>query len=233
MTPNEPVDSVVERYLALVTSLHRRKPKYTAMLRLLLEPMAAIRAFVEHLPTDFDLDYAIGVQLDVVGEWVGRSRNVSIPIPNAWFTWDHETRGWDAGIWQGPYDSEQGITRLDDETYRQLLRAKIASNNWDGTVAGATAALAILFPDGDTHIFIVDNGDMTMTVGVAGAIPSTLWIALLANGYVPLKPVGVRTDYLITTVNDAPLFGFDVENEYIAGWDTGSWGAAPGYFLES
>ena len=83
--------------------------------------------------------------------------------------------------------------------------------------------------DGDTKIIVTDNLDMSMTFGVAGKIPSLLFIVLLSRGYVPLKPEGVRADYLITTV-DGPLFGWDVDNEYIAGWDDGAWGARPEYF---
>lgn len=217
-------------YLALITPAYRSKPKFTAMIRAIVEPIVAQQAFLEHLPIDFDLDTAIGAQLDVVGEWVGRTRFISIPIANAWFSWDEEWKGWEQGVWYQPqYDTPAGITRLDDETYRTLLRAKIAANNWDGTLPSAKAALEILFPDGATHILVIDNQDMTISFGVSGVIPSALFIALLSQGYLPLKPEGVRADYLITTV-DGPLFGWDVENEFIAGWDGGAWGAPPEFF---
>jgi len=222
----------VEAYLALITPSHRDKPKFVSMVRALAAPVVAQQDFLSHLPVDFDLDEAIGVQLDVDGEWIGRSRYVTVPIPGAWFAWDEEWRGWEQGVWYQPqYDQPTGITRLDDETYRTLLRAKIASNNWDGTLPAAKAALEIIFPDGDTKIIVTDNLDMSMTFGVAGKIPSLLFIVLLSRGYVPLKPEGVRADYLITTV-DGPLFGWDVDNEYIAGWDDGAWGASPDYFYE-
>jgi hypothetical protein len=139
-------------------------------------------------------------------------------------------RGFDQGVWYQPqYDTPAGITRLDDETYRTLLRAKIAANHWDGTLPGAKRALEILFPNGETSIIVIDNQDMTITFGVSGVIPSALFIALLADGYLPLKPEGVLADYRITTVS-GPLFGFDVENEFIAGFDTGAWGAPPAFF---
>lgn len=227
--PPEPVPPTADKYLDLITSYHRGKPKFTAMIKALVEPIVAQQAFLQHLPLDFDLDQAIGVQLDQVGEWVGRTRFVKVPIANAWFSWDANFKGWDQGVWYQPqYDTPAGITRLDDDTYRTLLRAKIAANNWDGTLPSAKAALEILFPDGETTILVVDNQDMTITFGVSGLIPSALFIALLSQGYLPLKPEGVRADYLITTVA-GPLFGFDVQNEFIAGWDTG-WGAPPAYF---
>lgn len=219
-----------EDYLALITPAYRSKPKFTAMIRAIVDPIVAQQAFLEHLPIDFDLDVAIGVQLDVVGQWVGRTRFVNVPIANVWFSWDTAYRGWEQGVWyQSQYDTPDGITRLDDETFRTLLRAKIAANNWDGTLPAAKEALEIIFPGGETQLVITDNQDMTITFGVAGVIPSALFIALLSDGYLPLKPEGVRADYLITTV-DGSLFGFDVQNEFISGFDTGAWGAPPSYF---
>ena len=72
----------VDDYLALITAYHRGKPKFAAMVRAIVEPFVAIQDFIAHLPLDFDLDLAIGVQLDVVGEWVGRSRFIETPLPN-------------------------------------------------------------------------------------------------------------------------------------------------------
>lgn len=219
-----------EDYLALITPAYRSKPKFTAMIRAIVEPIVAQQAFLQHLPIDFDLDVAIGAQLDIVGEWVGRTRFVNVPIANVWFSWDTAYRGWEQGVWfQSQYDTPGGITRLDDETYRTLLRAKIAANNWDGTLPAAKSALEILFPNGETTLVITDNQDMTITFGVAGVIPSALFIALLSQGYIPLKPETVRADYLITT-SDGPLFGWDVDNEFISGWDQGAWGAPPAFF---
>lgn len=219
-----------DTYLNLITSYHRGKPKFSAMIKALVEPVVAQQQLMGHLPLDFDLDQAIGVQLDQVGEWVGRSRFVSVPIANVWFSWGLENRGWGQGVWfQSQYDTPAGITRLDDGTYRTLLRAKIAANNWDGTLPSAKAALEILFPDGATQILVTDNQDMTITFGVSGVIPSALFIALLSQGYLPLKPEGVKANYRITTAN-GPIFGWGVNNEFIGGWGSGAWGAPPEHF---
>lgn len=220
-----------DTYLDLITSYHRGKPRFREMIQGIVDPVVAQQNFLEHLPQDFDLDQAIGVQLDQVGEWVGRTRFVKIPIAGAWFTFDSAFLGFDRGVWYEPqYDTPAGITRMDDETYRTLLRAKIAANNWDGTLPDAKRALEILFPSGETQIILVDNQDMSITFGVSGVIPSALFIALLSDGYLPLKPETVLANYLITTV-DGPLFGFDVQNEFISGFDTGAWGAAPAFFV--
>jgi hypothetical protein len=223
----------VDDYLRFITSYHRGKPKFAAMIRALVEPLVAIQDFIAHLPIDFDLDVAIGVQLDVVGEWVGRTRFVETPIPNVYFSFDEEMRGFDLGVWKGPNDNDFGVVRLDDETYRTLLRAKIAANNWDGTLETAKDALSIIFPNGETLLFVLDNQDMSMTFGVAGKVPSILFLSLLSRGYVPLKPEGVEAVYAITSSDGAPVFGFDVESEFIGGFDSGAWAVSPEFYFDA
>lgn len=67
-------------YLKRVPSEHRDKPRFVETLRSLLGPVLELQALMERVPFDYDLDSAVGKQLDVVGEWVGRNRYVSIPI---------------------------------------------------------------------------------------------------------------------------------------------------------
>lgn len=56
-------------------------------------------------------------------------------------------------------------------------------------------------------------------------MPSAVFLALLAGGYIPLKPEGVRVNYtVVTTVDGAPMFGFDMNNQFVAGFDAGAWG---------
>jgi len=177
------------------------------------------------IPAAFDLDSAIGVQLAAVGLWAGTKPQVKTPL-NVYFSFDTPGLGFDQGNWQGPFDPSTGLTTLDDDTFRTLIRAKIAANSWDGTVPGAAAAYANLFAGTGSSIFIQDNQDMTMTVGVSGAIPSALLRALFSGGYLPLKPEGVHANYVVPSVNNTPLFGFDVSNQWIAGFDSGSWAVA-------
>jgi hypothetical protein len=214
MTPDD--------YVNLVTGLHRDKPKFTAMLRGLAAPFTALQDFIGALPQAFDLDTAIGAQLDALGLWVGRSRYVEAPLPNVWFSFDTPNLGWEQGSWLGPFDPVQGLVALDDDTYRLLLRAKIAANDWDSTISQAASALQIILPN--SLVFIQDTQDMQMLVGVAGNLPSAVMLSLLSGGYIPLKPEGVQAIYYVTSVDGSPLFGFDVENQYVSGFDVGAWG---------
>lgn len=212
----------VDDYKSLITSEHADKPKYMATIGVTASISAYLQELAADLPRQFDLDEAVGVQLDAVGEWIGRSRRIDTPLTGVYFTWDDvASTGWDNGVWQGEFDPDSGLTVLPDDEYRLLLRAKVAANQWDGTIPGAYDIWTTVFPD--SLIIIQDNQDMSMTVGVAGSQLSTVTQALLTGGYIPLKPEGVRVNYYAISVDSGPLFAWDAESEALAGWDTGSW----------
>lgn len=211
-------------YTRLITSQHRQRPKFMSTVVALVQPMVDVMNVLASMPGKFDLDAAVDAQLDDVGRWVGISRDVAVPLTGVYFSFDTIGVGFDQGSWKGPFDPDTGLTRLDNETYRLVIRAKIGANHWDGTLESSRAILNTIF-GGGTFVFIQDNQDMSMTIGIAGVIPSAVFLALLANGIIPLKPEGVRVNYTIVTSTDgAPIFGLDVENDLIAGFDTGAWG---------
>jgi hypothetical protein len=147
-------------YVSLITPWQSTKARFVETVRAGVQPLADAQSVVAALPADFDIDTAIGAQLDVVGQWVGRSRNVSLPIPNAYFAWSDPLRGWARGYWKGPYSQQYGITTLDDETYRRLLRAVIMGNHWDGTIPGAQAVFDAFFDDPETFVFVLDKAQV-------------------------------------------------------------------------
>jgi hypothetical protein len=148
----------VDEYIALITPWHASRPKFVATVQLLLEPLVAIQEAINHLPENFDLEEAIGVQLDIVGKWVGQDRVVTIPPPAPWFAFDIPVRGFDLGIWRGPHQILGIPTSLDDDTYRRLLYAVISANHYDGSIPGIQRALDIFFTDPDSNIFVLDGG---------------------------------------------------------------------------
>lgn len=256
-------------YLGRITPWQSNNPRFTATVSGSLAPITTAAAVIASLPAAFDLDTAVGAQLDIVGEWVGRARTVLLPIVGAYFSWDVEGLGWDQGAWRGPYADEVAIAALDDETYRRLLYANILAKRWDGTVPGAQAAFDAFFVDPATLVFVQDNArtpypvaffawdeegrgwgeanwydpagpaanlgavDVSMTIGVAGKIPPPVYLGLLAQNAIPIKPGGVKTTYLVTSVDETPLFGWGVENEFVAGWGAGAWGVSPDYLLRA
>lgn len=215
----------VTAYTGLITSQHADKPKFVAMIggvaQCFVDQQSGLKGFVPA----FDLDQAVGAQLDILGAWVGITRNVSTSISGVYFAFDTPGVGFDQGVWRGPFDPADGIVRLDDETFRLLIRAKIAANKWDGTIKSAASILESIFGE-EIYIFIEDNQDMSMTVGISGKLPSALLLAIFGGGYIPLKPASVLVNYVTTSVDGDAIFGFDVENRYISGFDSGAWAVA-------
>ncbi len=211
-------------YTNLVTSEHANKPNFISTLSTVLQPIADNILSLQLLDGLFDLATAVGDQLDIIGKWIGVSRNLTIPISNVFFSFDIDAVGFDSGTWFGPTDTGTTLTQLPDDSYRILLYAKIANNHWDGTIPGAYAIYAILFAAYSFEVFIQDNQDMTMYFGVSNGSPDALTIALLKNGYISVRPDGVEIlAYLINSVPNTLAFGFDSTGPALSGFDIGSW----------
>jgi len=146
-----------EQYVGLIAQEHADKPRFVATVALTVDVLARLQTFIASIPAAFDLDYAIGVQLDAVGLRIGRSRLVPYPLQGLYFSLDAPLLGLDRGVWKGPYDTGLGIYRLDDDTFRRLLRAKILTNTWNGTTAGEQAIYNAFFIDPATLVFVDDS----------------------------------------------------------------------------
>jgi hypothetical protein len=143
-------------YTGLITSEHNQRPKFMAVVAALAQPMVDLMSVLGSMPARFDLDVAVGVQLDDVGRWVGISRIIRTPLTNVYFSLDIDGIGFDQGIWKGPFDPDTGLTTLDDDTYRAVIRAKIGANHWDGTMEGSVAILNSIFsPAGELEPTLV------------------------------------------------------------------------------
>lgn len=198
----------VQYYLDLITSEHNQKPKYMAMLEAILKPMANGVVVAKSLNVLYNLDTAVGVQLDIIGQWIGRTRYLKAPITGVFFTYNTGP-GYNFGIYKGPFDPGTELVALPDEQYRTYLKAVAAANQWDGTIPGAYAAYAILFEGTPYEVLIFDFQDMSMAFALLGAVPDALTQALFTGGYLSLKPDGVSVRYYVVPVVDGPVFAYN------------------------
>lgn len=229
-------------YLDLITPFMRGRPNFEATVSLVVDIIAQMEAFVrDNIPECFDVDTAIGVQLDATGKWIGRDRYLHTPILDAYFSFSlggdqWADLGFDEAVWAGPYSPTDQITALDDTTYRCLLYAKIAANESDGSIATIESIyanfLACCNPIPGSNIYVEDKQDMSMVIGLTGKIPPVLYQELMTTEFVPVKPAGVLLYFVTTSVDGTANFGFDVQNQYVSGFDPappaavqgGSWG---------
>jgi len=219
-----PSSGDVEPYINLITQEHISQPNFISALTAILQPLADDLITLDEIIAGFDLDTATGSQLDIVGQWVGRTRYLKTPLAGVYFSLGVVGLGFGEGVWRGPFDPVTGLTALPDSIYRTYLRAIILSNQWDGTIPQAYEIWDTLFAGTGFTIFIVDNGDMTMRFGLIGGQPDAVTLALLTGGYLDLRPEGVEvTGYYISSVPNTPIFGFGSDNATIGGFGHGSW----------
>lgn len=213
-----------EEYLNLVTSEHREKPKFAAMIQLDVGVPVRVQDLLAAMIPLFDVDLAVGQQLDVIGQWAGISRNIPVPIPaeGVYFEWDSLSvaKGWDVALWADPTQPTEIVT-LPDDVYRNFVKAKIAANKWDGSLEDMYAVWDSVFTD--ITIFVQDNQNMSYNLGFVGRPVDSLTLALIQIGYLPLKPEGVRVNVIYSPIDDSPMFAWDVETDVFKGWDEGSW----------
>lgn len=211
-------------YTTLITSEHQ-KPNFLALVTLYTQAIAANTALVASLPGLFDVDAAVGQQLDYTGQWIGISRNISPPINNVFFSFDSALLGLDLGVFQDA-NSTGGVTVLDDATYRSILYGQIAFNSTNGSIPATLALLSSAFPN--NQFGIQDNGNMTMTGIVAGTL-TPISQAILTRGYLLPRPSGVLvTGYITSSAVGAPIFSFDSVNPMLGGFDFSAWGVPIG-----
>lgn len=211
-------------YTQYVPSGFQTSPKFLALVQLVTSAISANTDLVNSFQTLFDLDTAVGQQLDYTGQWIGMNRNIHPAVTSCFFSWGDSTHnqnnGWSMAHWQGNY-SYNGVTTLDDPEYRQLLYAKVALNQWDGSIPGVLNELSIAFPK--NQFFIMDKQNMSMDIVVVGPM-TQLTQALLTRGSFDCRPAGVLVNnYWMASVPNTPVFAWSENTSTMAGWGTGSW----------
>lgn len=213
---------ILTDYSSLVTSQHNSKPKFMGMTANDTAPYTKMQEIINNIHTDYDLDFAIGNQLDIIGEWVGISRKIETPL-DIWFSWDSTVSlGWDNGAWANTYSQTSAIVSLPDEPYRFLIRAKILSNYFDGTLEGLYGIISALFPN--SGAVILEYSDISIVIGVTNI--SNMGIierSMITHGYVPFIPMGVRVREYIATPTVGSFFAWDTNTSSFSGWDSGQW----------
>lgn len=179
-------------FTTLITSEHINAPKFVATVAGVCESFSDSLDFLANVPALYNVDTAIGAQLDVVGLWVGASRLVAISV-DQYFSFDEEGLGFDQGIWWQVGDSLTTATQLTDDIYRSLIKAKILCNSWDGAVPGFVAIVQELI--GTDSVITVTENTMAVTVTVKSTTISNILKAILENDYLPLTPAGVSISW--------------------------------------
>ena len=184
-----------EDYVKLLTSQYQMAENFKAWLRYNIEMGKDIMDVANSMNDQFDVDFALGDQLDIIGQIVGISR--TLPFQ--------------------PSDGSSPI--LDDETYIKLIKATIARNHWDGQLISIEEKWVSIFPD--TQIIVIDNQDMTLTVSVSGDI-SELLQDMISHDLIFPRPQAVAINYT-WVVTAKKKFCYDMSNLEYGGYNEAAW----------
>jgi hypothetical protein len=162
----------ISDYLGLITSEHADKPKYmawvTANLQMGIDTQTAANAMMDA----FDIQTAVGNQLDILGVVIGQQRDIGVPLT--------------------------GISSILTDTYfRLVLQARIAKNNWNGTIPQIYEIWNNIFPT--SPLQLIDNQNMAMQAVITN-LTDNVSQELVTAGLIVPKPMGVG---LIIVANTA------------------------------
>lgn len=214
-----PVIDIMEAARELYTEQFKNKPVFDRYVQLLLKDDIDFKNVLEQVQKERSIHTAVGKQLDVIGDIVGRPRGVlsselfdyfgfmyngdpeaEPPVPPAYAPQAGSfasTTNVEVGSPWFSLKSALGTSRepTDDE-YRLLIKAKILQNNTVATPEDAINAYRFLFNTG--YVDVQEVGNATVLVRV-GKILSTIERGLLLNfgqvGSLLPKPIGVRFIY--------------------------------------
>jgi hypothetical protein len=170
-------DQLATYYANLLILQYLQKPKAFATIKAQVTPV-----IMDQLPVAvqnaFNLADAVGVQLDVIGKYVGASRMGN---------------------------TLTGPVSLGDDDFRQLIKLLIIKNNAGSSLATIQSLLAANFPG---QIFVSDNQTMALNYVLVESLGTSDLLEVIASGgYLP-APMGVQTSITVVPEHDNPFFGF-------------------------
>ena len=182
-------------YANLLIIQYRQKPQAYATIKATTKA-----AIINQLPlavqNAFDLETAVGVQLDILGKYVVVVRTRS---------------------------HFSGAVTLDDDDFRQLIKIKIIQNSSGSSLADIQNLLQLFFPG---VLFVFDHQDMRMSYYLdSNEISTELAEFFVMGGFLP-RPMGVQLSVLTFApvldtffgfrTYEAPAFGVSPFNTYSA-----------------
>lgn len=140
----------------------------------------------------YDIDTAVGAQLDVIGRIVVIDRGFESFVvfdPDTYFGGSGDACQF-GGI-DSQFESTGSVLsqEVSDAIFRVLIRAKIAKNNNDATLDGIASALSFITES--SPIRVVDNENMTMSVSFGSELTDIERFVFNTFDVVP-RPQGVR-----------------------------------------
>lgn len=229
---------IEEYYSNLLIAQYNDQPKAKATIELIVRTLLA-NGLAFDIRDGFNLGAAVGVQLDIIGKWVGVDRFYSkedfgdsvfgfADADNLGGVSSYITGLDDAAAPDkvGEFTDAEGVisngVSLTDENYRVIIGFKIAQNNIDHSNKSIDDALFDAF---NGELIAKDNYDMTMTYFLNG-LDENLVNAIVQKDLL-LRPMGVGIDGVILTnkmFSFADAANLSAINDYQVGFNDATLG---------
>ena len=185
---------------------------FRAYITALLQHSIEIEAIFQKMALQVDIDIAEGINLDVIGIIVGRSRIIPLAIPVGFFgfldqpgvlPYGEEGVVGVGGRFRDESEPAFASSVLADPEYRLLLKAKIIKNHSKGYFEDSLAGLNMLF---QSPAVVSSLGIMTMQIAVGRELQYWEQVILKDLDLIS-RPVGVLIDQFVMYDSES-YFGF-------------------------
>lgn len=204
-------------YVNLLIKQYWEKPNANAEIAMQAGTWERIFDLLSSFESEFDVDFATGDRLDILGRVVGVNRHVPSVVKKIFFGFDDnpDVTGFDDKDEQlgdlGPLfdknSAEYTDLELDDHDFQFFIKAKIAKNNSHGVMTSDSFlsiqdSIIVLF---DGMAYVEDNFDMSLTLHISYLVNEERIRVILALDLLP-RPQGVR--YILVGSEILNTFGF-------------------------
>jgi hypothetical protein len=171
-------EEIAAYYANLLILQYKGKPNAYAFVLDTVLPL-----IMDQMPTTirdaFDMTSAVGVQLDVLGKYIGVTR------------YGNRTNG--------------STITLDDTDYRKLIMMVLIRNNNGSSLATIQSQLSAVFPG---MIFVSDTTTMSLNYLLIESLGTPDLLEMLVTGDFLPRPMGVNTAVTTEPSHSFPFFGF-------------------------
>ncbi|WOE32191.1 MULTISPECIES: DUF2612 domain-containing protein [unclassified Acinetobacter] len=156
------------KYLDLITSQHRQ-PKFQSVVSATTNPVIDCINLLQSINEKFDIDSAVGSQLQIIAEWIGAPNSIANSVPVPFFGFkdqlDSLPFGEQDGTSWGGYWRESGMNSykaltMSSTLFKRAIKAQIKLNQSDCSIESVKEVIELIT---DKAFKIKDNNDMSVT----------------------------------------------------------------------
>jgi len=211
--------SLSDDYAKLLILQYYNKPKAYAEIKTIADEFENNVNLLKSFDQAFDIDYAVGNQLDIIGKIIGISRTVPSIIPKNFFGFsdnpamygfaDKFNNSIVAYPFANKFEPLYSDLKLNDTDYRFFIKAKISKNTVNARMSSdnGDSILDVINYLFEGKAFVIDNRNMSLTLYIDDSFDSTKISYIKQLDLLP-KPQAVYYEVIII-YDSAGFFGFD------------------------